>query len=227
MGSMTYENFSDELNFLLGNRNDPEALNADRVSRWINHAYIYMCHPSVHHFREMQSIGTIPLVSGTNEYPLAALPGSLVAIRFVTHVVATSYSPTANKRKLDPRGIRWFEQRTLAIGRPFLYTIDGSTLFIAGVPGLSEIGQLLRIGYYKVPTALSGGIGTVLGAYYDRPLMKFAEAFAEADLGDKALALITLKEAGGLLNNAVSENELEAEDSGFKTEMILQSAMGF
>jgi hypothetical protein len=66
-----------------------------------------------------------------------------------------------------------------------------------------------------------------LNTYYDRPLLKYIQAFAEADLGDRAKALITLKEAGGLLNNAVDENELEAEDEGHQVEVMLQSAMGF
>ena len=187
-----------------------------------------MCHPSVHHFREMQAIdSTTALVSGTNEYSIATLSSvSVVAIRFITHIAATSYTPTANKQKLSPRGIRWFEQRTLTTGRPFLYAIDGSSLFVSGVPSSTESGQLLRIGFYKEPTTLSGTDTTVLGTYYDRPLLKFIQAFAEADLGDRAKALVTLKEASGLLNNASSENELEAEEDGFRVEVVTQPAMG-
>jgi len=228
MGTMTFADFTSELNFLLGNRNDTDATDTTRTARWINQAYTYMCHPSVHKFREMQAIdNSTALVSGTNSYSIATLGSdTVVAIRFITHIAATSYTATATKQKLDPRGIRWFEQRTLTTGRPFLYTIDGSTLFVSGVPGANENGQLLRIGYYKEPTQLSAAQTTVLGTYYDRPLMKFIEAFAEADLGDKAKALVTLKEAMGLLNNAVEETELEAEDDGFRTEVILSPAMG-
>jgi len=229
MGTMTIEQFTSELNFLLGNRTDADAVDGTRTARWIHQGYTYMCHPSVHRFREMQAISNATtLVSGTNEYNIATIGSdSVVALRFVIHVAATAYTPTATKQKLDPRGIRWFEQRTLTTGRPFLYTIDGSSLFVSGVPGSTENGQLLRIGYYKEPTAMVALGTTVLGAYYDRPLMKFALAFAESDLGDRAKALVTIKEAAGLLNNATDENELEAEDDGFRTEVILHSAMGF
>jgi hypothetical protein len=176
----------------------------------------------------MQAIDTsTTLVSGTNEYSISTLNSeTVVAIRFITHIAATSYTPTANKQKLDPRGIRWFEQRTLTTGRPFLYTIDGSSLFVSAVPGSTESDQLLRIGYYKEPTNISGTQTTVLGSYYDRPLMKFVQAFAESDLGEKAKALVTLKEASGLLNNAASENELEAEEDGFRVEVVMHPAMG-
>lgn len=229
MGTMTYDEFSSELNFLLANRNDNDATDTTRVDRWIHQAYTYMCHPSVHKFREMQAIdNSTTLVTGTNSYDLTTLGSDTpVALRWVTYVEASAYTATATKRKLRPRDIRWFEERTLSTGRPTNYTIDGTNLYIFGVPGSSENGNILRIGYYKEPTAITTGETTVLTTYYDRPLMKFIEAFAEADLGEKAKALVTLKEAMGLLNNAIDKNELEAEDTGFETEVILQPAMGF
>lgn len=228
MGLMTYADFTDELDFLLGRRTDTDAVDTSRVSRWINQAYTYMCHPSVHKFREMQAIdNTTTLVSGTNEYTIASLTSiTVVAIRWITYIDATSYTALADKRRIKPRGIRWFESRTLSSGRPYLYSIDGSSLFLSGVPGSNEASKLLRIGFYREPTVLSGTTTTVLTSYYDRPLVKFAEAFAEADLGDKAKALITLKEAVGLVNNAIDETELE-EDDGSAVEFVLQPAMGF
>jgi hypothetical protein len=229
MGSMTFINMLAELDFLLGNRNDPDFLDDDRRSRWINQAYTYMCHPSVHHFREMQSIdSTTVLVTGDNEYDIATLNSlNVVAIRFVTHIEATSYSATATRRKLTPRSIRWLEERNNRSGRPIHYIVDGDSLFLYGVPRSTENGQLLRIGYYREPQVIGVDIGiTELNTYYDRPLMKFTQAFVEADLGDKAKALVTLKEAIGLLNNAVPETELEAEEDGHRVEIVLQNAMG-
>ena len=228
MGTMIYTDFTEELDFLLSRRNDSDATNANRLSRWINQAYTYMCHPSVHHFREMQAIdNSTTLVTGDNDYSIAALNSeTVVSVRFVRHIEATSYSATAKGNDLTPRSIQWLHKRTNRSGRPIHFIIDGSSLFLYGVPRTTENGQLLRIGFTKEPTILSGTTATVLGSYYDRPLLKFAEAFAEADLGNKALALVTLKEAAGLLNNAASENELEAEQDGHRVDVVLQNAMG-
>lgn len=229
MGSMSHDDFTSELGFLLGNRNDTDSTDATRVTRWINQAYRYICHPSVHHFKEMQEISNATtLATDDNDYSITTLGSdTVVSVRFVTHVEATAFTPTAIKRTLRPRDIRWFEQRTLSPGRPFNWTVDGTNLIIAGVPRSDENGQILRIGYYKEPTALSGATATVLPSYFDRPLMKFIHAFAQWDLGDPASALVTLREATGLLNNATSENELEAEDHGFQTEFIVHPVMGF
>ena len=229
MGTMTFADFTTELNFLLANRNDTDANAAARTDRWINQAYTYMCHPSVHKFREMQVIdnGTT-MATDDNEYSIETLDSqTVVAIQFVTHVEATTYSATAARRKLTPRSIQWLEQRSNRSGRPVHFIIDGSSLFLYGVPTSTENGQILRIGFTKEPDTLSGTSATVLGTYYDRPLMKFIQAFAESDLGDKAKALVTLKEGMGLLNNAADENELEAEQEGHRLEVILQPAMGF
>lgn len=230
MGSMTVAEAVAELEFLLGNRTDSDADNPARRLRWFNQAYTYMCHPSVHHFREMQAIdNSTTLVTDDNEYSIVTLNSlNVVAIRFVTHIEATAYTPVATRRRLRPRGIRWLETRNNRSGRPIHYIIDGNSMFLFGVPTSSENGQLLRIGYYREPKNFGNDISvTELPNYYDRVLLKFTEAFAEADLGDKAKALVTLKEAIGLLNNAASENELEAEEDGFQTEVILQPAMGF
>jgi len=226
---MVYTDFTEELDFVLKRRNDSDATNANRLSRWVNQAYTYMCHPSVHHFREMQAIDhATTLATDDYDYDISSLNSeTVVAIRFVVHIEATAFTATANRRRLTPRSIRWLETRNNRSGRPVHYIVDGSTLYLYGVPSSTENGQLLRIGYYKEPTTLSGSTATVLGSYYDRPLLKFAEAFAEADLGNKSLALVTLKEATGLLNNAASENELEAEEDGHQIEVVLQQPMGF
>lgn len=228
MGVMTYEDFATELAFLLANRTDNDATDVTRIDRWINQAYTYMCHPSVHHFREMQIIANIALVNGQNEYDVTTIgTDTPVALRWVSYIDATVDTNLAKKRKLNPRGIRWFESRTLTVSRPFLFTIDGNNLIISGIPGPNEVGKLLRVGYTKEPTLLVATETTVINRYYDRPLLKFIQAFAEADLGMRAQSLITLKEAMGTINNAAEKNELEAEDTGFETEMILQPAMGF
>lgn len=227
MGSMTLADFTGEINFLLKRRNDVDSTSSTRVERWINQAYTYLCHPSVHMFREMQAIDTITLATSDNDYSITTLnSNTVVAIRFVTYIQSTSYTAGVTKRKVNPRSINQFEQKTLASGSPFEYAIDGETIFINGIPTSTQNGQLLRIGYYKEPTILSSDTDTtVLPSYYDRPILKVAQAFAEADLQDRDLALLTLREATGLMN-IKDENELEAMDTGQMVEVVLQSAMG-
>ncbi len=230
MGTMALSDFREELNFLLKRRNDVDATNSTRVDRWVNQAYVFLCHPGVHKFREMQDIDNLTLATSDNDYSITTLGSSpantVVAIRFVTYVAATSFSNTATKRKVNPRSIRQFEQKTLSSGPPVEYAIDGEVLFINAVPRSTENGHLLRVGYYKEPAVLSEETdATVLPSYYDRPILKVAQAFAEADLQDRDLSLLTLREATGLMNVA-DENEMEAEDDGQQVEVVLQNAMG-
>ena len=228
MGTMTFLEMRTELGFLLRNRNDTDSTDLTRVKRWVNQAYIYMCHPSIHPFREMQTIATVNLITGINEYSITSIDSNiLVAVRFVTYVEATTYTNTATKRKVRPRSIRDFEQRTLTTGPPVQYAIDGSTLFISAVPRSQENGHVVRVGYYQQPDILvADGDLTILPSYYDRPLMKITQGFAEADLGDRELSMLSFREATQLLNNAKAEEQMEAEDTGFQVEIVSQPVMG-
>ena len=229
MGTMTFAELKSELDFLLRRRNDMDATDTTRVGRWVNSAYLYMCHPSVHLFKEMKDVSnTTTLVTGTNEYSIQTLDSNtVVAARFVTYIQSATYTNTTNKRKVFPREMRQLERKTLSNGPPVEYAVDGQTLFINGVPRSTENGHILRIGYYKEPTILSGDSSvTVLGGYFDRALLKFAQAFAEEDLQMRDLALQTLRSATQLLNNAASEDMLEGEDTGHQVEVMTQPAQG-
>jgi hypothetical protein len=229
MGNYTGTTGSERLSLLMKNRTDSDATDPANLLDWLNQAYRFMCHPSVHSFREMQQIDNITLVTGDNDYSITTLGSSpantVVAVRWVTFIDATSFTNTAKKRKLGSRSIRSFEERTLSTGQPVEYAIDGEVLFISGVPRSNENRKLLRVGYYMQPTALAADTTTVLTDYFDRPLVKFAQAFAEDDLGDRAASLVTLRSASRLMDNAESEMQLEAEDGG-RVEVVTQSAMG-
>jgi hypothetical protein len=229
MANLGLADLKTELGFLLRNRNDSDATNSSRLERWINWAYYYMTHPSVHQFREVQTVYSTTLVTGDYDYPIdnTTLGFNLVAIRWVTHVEASSFTPTAIKRKLKPRSIRWFEERTLPSSKPSVYAVDGEFLYLSGVPTSSENGQVLRVGAYRQPATLTGTNATVLNEYFDRPLLKFSQAFAEADLGDRASALVTVREASVLINDIGSESEMEGEDTGQQVDFVTHSPMGF
>ena len=241
MGNMTRGVIRTELGFLLRNRKDSDATDTSRLNRWINQAYDYMCHPSVHHFQEMEIVDhKTVMVAGTNVYDIESINNrTVVFVRHVSHVFATTWTNTARKRRLTPRSMQWFEKQTLSTGAPTSFTISGelidsslsfdaaSTLYIAPVPRADEAGQILRIGFYQQPQSLnSDSDKTDITSYYDRVLLKFAQAFAESDLGDRARSLLTLKEASGLLNNTQEEKELEASTDGYQVPFILENPMG-
>ena len=228
MGTMTRTEMEQEIIFGLGNRADAGATDATRLTRWVSQAYNYMSHPSIHKFRETQDVYTITLATGDHDYTLA--PGvvgyNIVAVRWVTFVQAAAYTAGAQKRKVYPRDVKIFERRTLQNGQPNLYTIDGTEIQINGIPRAAENGQLLRVGVYREPEVLGAGNSTPYLGYYDRPLWKFGLSFAQADLGDVDLSMVTAREAQNLLNGAQPKTELEAEDSGWQVEFNLSPVIG-
>jgi len=224
MGTMTKDEMQDEVLFALGNRKDVGATNSTRLGRWIDHAHAFITHPSVHKFKEAQAIASITLVAGTDEYGLtvANVGADVISVRWVTHVLATTYTNTAQKRKLNPRDIRWFENKTLTTGQPINYVVEGTVLRIAQIPRSIENGQLLRVGIWRaIPNITAGSGVSILPTFFDRPIWKTALGFALQDLGDRTLAMAEFREAQILMNNAVAEEELEAEDWGFQSDIVL------
>ena len=223
MGTMTKTQMQDEVLFALGNRKDVGATNSTRLERWIDQAYAFITHPSVHKFKEAQDIATVTLATGTDEYSLtnATIGYDIISVRWVTHVLATAYTNTAQKRKLNPRDIRWFENKTLTSGQPINYVVEGTVLRIAQIPRSTENNQLLRVGLWRTPASITTSSGvSAIPTYFDRPLWKTALGFALQDLGDRTLAMAEFREAQILMNNATSEDELEAEDWGFQTDIM-------
>ncbi|KKM25037.1 hypothetical protein LCGC14_1598960, partial [marine sediment metagenome] len=93
---------------------------------------------------------------------------NIVAVRAVIHYQATSITPTAVKRTLRPKDIRYFFERRLSSGQPTVYAVDGEQLFISGVPRTQEAGQLLQVHSWKEPDALATDAAvTVLPDYWD------------------------------------------------------------
>ncbi len=218
---MIFDEFKSELSFLLRNRNDADAVDTTRVERWVNSGYVYMCHPSVHEFREMQDITTVTLVTGTSDYTFTdTATVFLIAVRFVTYLQSTTDVNTANKRKVRPIANTAYERKTLTTGIPTQYSRYGDILQLAQIPGSTESGHLLRVGRWLEPTKMTDGADvTVIPSYFDRPLLKFAQAFAEEDLGMRDLSMLTMKHATALTNNAESEFQMEGEDTGFQVEI--------
>ena len=225
MGTMQLDsgtpNFRDTLDMLLKGRSDAVMTDAHR-DFWLNSAYRHMCLPSVHRFREMHASYTITLISGDNDYTLdeTTVGFKITGIRSIYNIMATADTPTAQKRRLSPRDIRWFDRRTLVAGPPTNYAIEGETIFIHGVPSAAEAGQLVRVRCWREPAALSATTDTtVVASYFDRPLVKGAQWMAERDLGYRDRAEDTKQEYVALLNEAPEDGQIEGENWDYQVDV--------
>lgn len=225
MGTLTLGSgtttFRSELDWLLKDRKDMGWIDARR-DRAINWAYRHVCHPSIKRFSKMQASHTITLVTGDNDYALdsTTVTFNIVAVRAVIHYQATSITPTAVKRTLRPKDIRWFFERRLSSGQPTVYAVDSETLFISGVPRTQEAGQLLQVHSWKEPDALATNAQvTVLTDYWDDVILKGAQAKAELDLGYRDLGKESLEDFEAMINTVGDEFDIGAEsETGFQVE---------
>lgn len=214
MGTITLAELRTELKFNLKGRADV-ALSDARMDRWGNAAYRHMCLPNVHEFDEMKAVYDITLVSGTNEYTLAeaTVGNKVVGMRSAHHILATTITATAQKRKLSPRNIRWFDRRTLISGAPTIYTVETETLHVHPVPGSNETGQFIRVRFWKEPDTLSADSDvTVIASYYDEVLILGHQWMAERALGYTDRAEATKQNYIGLLNEGPTQSDVGAED---------------
>jgi hypothetical protein len=193
-----------------------------RQTRWVNAAYTHMCLPAVHRFREMQYTFDLTLATGDNDYAIdeTTLGVKVVAVRSAHHILATAVTATAEKRRLSPRNIRWFDRRTLTTGTPTVYAIDGETFYLHPVPTSDENGQFIRVRSWREPALLSGNTDTtVLPSYYDEVLLIGAQWMAERSLGYREAAELTKQDYVALLNEGHETEELEAEDWDFQVDV--------
>ncbi len=228
MGTITLSELRDETKFNLRGRSDAGLTDA-RLNRWVNAAYFHMCLPNVHPFTEMKATYDITLATGDNDYSIsqATVGSKVVGVRSAHHILATGITAIAQKRKLSPRDIRWFDRRTLVTGAPTVYAQEGEVLYVHPVPTSAENGQFIRMRYWKEPTALSAdGDTTVLASYYDEVLILGAQMFAERGLGYGDRAEATKQNYVALLNEGPLSDDLEADDWDFQVDVGSHGSQG-
>jgi hypothetical protein len=229
MGTLQLSEFRTELQLALKNRSDA-AVTTARMNRWLNAAYRHMCLPNVHAFREMQATHDITLVASTSSYSIseATVGFKIIGTRGVYNILDVPETPTSRKRKLSPRNIRWFDQRTLSPGSPQVYAVEGQTILISNVPTAVEAGQIVRLRAWREPAALALDTATtVIASYYDEPLLIGAQWLAERTLGYRELAEATKQNYIGLLNEGPETEQLEAEDWDFQVDVNTSDMRGF
>jgi hypothetical protein len=220
MGTMTLDNFRDELTFKLGNRGD-SGMTAARLNRWINHAYAHMTYPSVHPFDELKATFDVTLATETGwevgDIDLDTEAGYVVlALRSVHYIDSSSPTYSDRRRRLTPQNIRWFDERTQSTGEPARYVVEGGSLLLDPVPSSSVNGNTLRVRCWRERVLLSGdGDTTVLPDYWDRVLMVGSEALAKIDLEYPDREEV-LQRYMDFLNDPDTQDMLEANDWGFE-----------
>lgn len=229
MGTRTLDQFRTELRFSLDNRADTSAdgLSDERIDRWVNATYIHLTHPSIHLHREVQHDYTIPLVTDQNEYTYDPDPNDttikITSLRDVHHIDAGADTPTARRVKLQPRGIRWFDKRTITTGEPKIYAIDGSSLFIDGVPGTPQNGELLKIRAWREPALLvDDDDTTVIPALWDEVMDMGILWRAERALKMHEDAAVSKVDYASMINEYASKLWLETEDTGWNPGVVTE-----
>lgn len=231
MGTLTLEQFRDELLFDLKNRTDTGAtgLSTTRQTLFVNAAYLHVTHPSVFRHRELQYRYTIPLVAGQATYAFTPNAGvNVTAIRSVAHVDGATDDPTLFRTKLVPQDEQWFQERTLSSsGPPRDYYVQANVIGVGPVPDASVAGELLVVTAWREPTLLVVGASTVLSSLWDEIILLGARWRAELHLGYRDLAEMTKLDFASLLNEYQSFEQLHGEDwdwqSGVRVERTMES----
>lgn len=232
MGSLTLSQFRGELLFDLKNRTDTNTVDGFSTARqdlFINAGYLHVTHPSVFRHRELQHSFTIPLVNGQQGYtfdPDPAFGAVITAIRSVSHVFATTDSPTAFRTKLLPKDEQWFQERSVATGAPREYFVRGNLLLLGPVPGTTEAGQVLVVSAWREPILLTADSQvTVLSTRWDEIVLLAARWRAELHLGYRDLAEATKLDFVSLINEYKDFEQLHGEDWDWSSEVRTESAM--
>jgi hypothetical protein len=223
MGTIPLSEFREDLQYDLLDRDD---LSAAWLNRRINQTYAHVCFPSVYPHREMQTTYDITLVQTQEVYQLdpATVGYQIHSIRDVYYLEAAPVSvlATTQKSKLDPRGIRWFDNRTLNEGsQPRIYAIDGEGLHIEPLPDASVAGNTLRLRVWAEPEALAlDGDTTIIPAIWDEVIGLGARWRAEMRLGYRDRAELTKQDYAALLNEYKERQDMEMEDTGWAIEVL-------
>lgn len=219
MGVLTLAEFRTELQELFLRGRADVGVSDTRMNRWINDGMDHVSHPSVHRHSQLKANVDVALVTGTNEYDISTTTTTfqITGIRSVTHYLATTIAATTTKRKLVPRGIRWFDERTITEGPPAAFVVDeDETLIITGIPRSAESGQQIRIRCWREPTLLSSDSDTtVLPRRYDEAVLLAARWRAYRDLEMREAAELAKQDFAIMVNEFPDRDSIEAEDTGW------------
>ena len=223
MGDMTFVQLQDELKFTLGNRNDITATGGadpDRLKRWLNWTYRYMCLPGVRRHREVESQFDITLATTVAAYNIDGTAGFHMVDkpRHVTYYDTTgAITDLTTRRQVRPRNLQALQRRGPGSGPPSFYDIRSGDIVFDPVPTSAETGRKVRVFCWKQPAALvNNGDLTILSAYYDLVLVTGAKWQAQFAMDYLEQAELTKQVFMSLLNEQPDAGTIRmVEEVGF------------
>jgi hypothetical protein len=229
---MTLSDFRDELKFNLENRADSGLTDA-RLNRWINWAYLHMSRPNVRSHEEHRTRYDFALTLNGHEYDLSVANTTTKVLEVVNvtyYHTTTPITETATRTDLKPRTLQWMESRLKPSGPPAFFALTGNgtdkVLIIDKLPTAAEVGQMVRVTYWKEPALLSAdGDTTDLSQYWDMVMVAGSLFWAKWFLGYREEAVADGQFYQQMINETVLEMNLGAEDTGFRTEIESETFM--
>jgi hypothetical protein len=217
----------DETRFWLGGRqSDDEGMTDARVDLFLNWAYRHISRPTIFPHRELQSSTTFTFTTSDGDYAFVADIGltaasNLVAIRDLVN--------ESQGNRLEPRSIRQLDEfrfdaaGSLIEGRPELYALDGTTLYVYPAPSSSYNGDTVRLRYWAEIAALaSSGAASTLATDWDEVIIQGAVWRGWKALNQPERAEIAKVEFGQLTNEVTDRLSLDVEDRGWEFDVEMQ-----
>ncbi len=192
----------------------------DRLDRWINWAYRYICMPRVFRHTELQTTDVVTLVAGDNDYALDSAVAAVYSC-FWQNSLATT------KRKLTPNSQRRFDDRQdTNTGQPTEYAIWSAELVLYPRPGPTQAGDTVTVRGWQRPILLVAGAKTVIAPEWDEVIKVGAIAKGWDDLDEYNRAAVAYDRFGTLVNDITDRMKVEGEDTGSYVEFDSDPYMG-
>jgi len=232
VGTATLADLRTELLFDLRQRTDrsvSEGVTDARLNMWVNAGYQHVTHPTIFRHRELMTRYSIPLVANTSGYTFTPIPiggQNILSLRSVAHVFGPTDTPTTFRVKLLPKDTQWVEKRTVVVGPPREFYIEGSTMYVSPVPGANEANHILAVRAFREALALTAdGQQTELRPLWDEIVLLSARWRAELHLGYREMAEGTKTDFVSLVNEYQTFEQLHGEDWDWSSDLVIKGYM--
>jgi len=218
MGTLTLEDFRDELRFVCGGISATSLVwTTDRLDRRINASYLWVSMPNHSRHPELEVRETLTLAANTATYTPTNTYYMIVG---VSHAQAAVVSITDETRrtKLDPVDPREQMGILRSTSRPSLYSYWEENIVLTTVPDTASVGQGLEVhGYMQPDTLALVTDATLLKPEWDEVIVVGAEWRVWVSLNEADRAYEAKQNYGQLVNEIADIRRLHGEEWGWQT----------